>query len=344
MYKVGVVGGTGYAGAELVRLLINHPQVNLEIITSQSSSGQSFSSVHPHFRGLEDMEMQPVENINDYDLDLVFLALPHGVSMDFVKSYDLNKCRVIDLSGDFRLDSAETYTKWYGMDHTAGELIEQAVFGLPELFRHQIRNARLVSNPGCYPTGAILALAPLLKNHIIEPENIMIDAKSGVTGGGKSASERTHFPEVFGNFSAYGLCNHRHTPEIQQALKNFTREGEPQVLFTPHLLPIDRGLLSTIYATPAKGVNMELVQETVINFYKKERFVRFLNQPPQVKHVRGSNYCDLYAAYDERTNSIIIISTIDNLVKGASGQAVQNMNIMFGLLEHSGLNITPLSP
>ncbi|HYW33801.1 MAG TPA: N-acetyl-gamma-glutamyl-phosphate reductase [Balneolaceae bacterium] len=343
-HKVGVVGGTGYTGAELVRLLVNHPDVILETVTSRSEAGRSFSAVHPHFSGLADMKFQTVEKLDRYDLDLVFLALPHGASMDFIESYKEEKYRVIDLSGDFRLTSAKTYEKWYGQDHTAPEFIDKAVFGLPELFRDEVRTANLVANPGCYPTSAILALAPLLKNNLIKTEGITIDAKSGVTGAGATASAKTHFPDVFGNFSAYGLRTHRHTPEIQQALQRYINGDEPQVLFTPHLLPIDRGILSTTYSTPRKSLNEELIQETVARFYEKERFVRVLDEPPKVKNVRGSNYCDLFVTYDNRTNKIITISTIDNLVKGAAGQAVQNMNIMFGLIEHSGLKITPLSP
>ena len=343
-YKVGVVGGTGYTGAELVRLLINHPKIDLEIITSRSHAGKPFSDVHPHFTGMAEMELQTIDDLDEYDLDLVFLALPHGVSMDFIKSYDPDKYRVIDLSGDFRLTSAESYRQWYGKEHTAVNFIDEAAFGLPELFRDNIRNATLVANPGCYPTSAILALAPLLKNDLIKPDDITIDSKSGVTGAGATASAKTHFPDVFGNFSAYGLRNHRHTPEIQQALQRYIGGEEPRVIFTPHLLPIDRGILTTTYTKPKKTVSQELVQKTVARFYKKEHFVRIAKNPPQVKYVRGSNYCDVHVTYDERTNTIITVSTIDNLVKGAAGQAIQNMNIMFGLLEHTGLKITPLSP
>lgn len=343
-HKVAIVGSTGYTGAELVRLLINHPEVTLEAVTSRSHAGKLFSDVHPHFTGMADMELKSVDDLDDYDLDLVFLALPHGISMDFIKSYDPDKYRVIDLSGDFRLMSARSYEKWYGKNHAAPDFIDRAAYGLPELFRDDIRNATLVANPGCYPTSAILALAPLLKNDLIETETITIDSKSGVTGAGATASSKTHFPDLFGNFSAYGLKNHRHTPEIEQALHRFTNKAIPEVLFTPHLLPIDRGILTTAYSVPKRAVNEEMIQETVSRFYEKEHFVRIANNPPQVKNVRGSNYCDVHTTYDERTKKIISVSVIDNLVKGAAGQAVQNMNIMFGLLENTGLKLTPLSP
>lgn len=343
-HNVGVVGATGYAGAELVRLLTNHPEVNLKVITSRSQAGKRFSSIHPQFIGVVDMELQPTESIKDYELEIVFLALPHGASMAFVNEYGLDDFRIIDLSGDFRLNTTETYEEWYGMKHVAAEHIGKTAYGLPELFRKDIRNARLVANPGCYPTGTILALAPLLKLDLIQPNNITIDAKSGVTGAGASASEKTHFPSVFGNFSAYAIGTHRHTPEIQHTLQKYIGKEEPHVLFTPHLLPIDRGILATIYASPKKEINTAMLRELFVRFYGKEHFIRVMNEPPMVKHVRGSNYCDLYITHDERTNTIIAISTIDNLVKGAAGQAVQNMNIMLGFIERAGLEIMPLSP
>jgi len=341
--NVGIVGATGYTGSELVRLLIEHPDVSLKAITSQSHAGKKFSEIHPHFQGIAEMELVTLEELTDFDLDLVFLALPHGVSMDFVKEWNPDEFKIIDLSGDFRLPSAEIYTKWYGKEHSDPDRIDEAVYGLPELFRDEIRNARLVANPGCYPTSNILALAPLYRNKMAEADGVVIDSKSGVTGAGAKAKQGTHFPDVFGNFSAYGLLNHRHTPEIQSSIHRYNSD-EINVLFTPHLLPIDRGILSTIYCKPRKAVNRDLLNETFMNFYDKEHFVRIVENPPSVKHVRGSNFCDLYVTYDERTNHIVAISAIDNLVKGAAGQAVQNMNLMFGFLEHTGLRISPLNP
>lgn len=342
-YKIGIVGATGYTGSELVRLLINHPDVTLEIITSETHAGKKFSEIHPHFYGLADMELQPMENLKHHQLDLLFLALPHGISMDFIKEHGIEDQKIIDLSGDFRLTSAGEYETWYHKKHAVPELIEKAVFGLPELFRDQIRNAQLVANPGCYPTSAILALAPLLKNDLVDFKNIIVDSKSGVTGAGAKIKPMTHFPDVFGNFSAYGLLNHRHTPEIQTTIERYCG-SKPELLFTPHLLPIDRGILTTAYTIPKRPVNRELVEETFLNFYEKEHFIRVVDEPPMVKHVRGSNYCDIYVTYDKRTNKIVTVSTIDNLVKGAAGQAVQNMNLMFGLIELTGLRITPLNP
>jgi len=342
-FKVGVVGATGYTGVELIRLLFLHPDVSLEIITSQSKVGKKISELQPSLEGIFDKELEPMENIKDRELDLVFLALPHRVSMDFVKDHGLDDFRIIDLSGDFRLDSATLYEKWYEKEHVCPEYIKQSAYGMPELNRDTIRNSDLVANPGCYPTSTILALLPLVKGGIIDPKSVIVDSKSGVTGAGASPKTFTHFPNQFGNFFAYGLKHHRHTPEIETILGTVSTDPL-QVQFTPHLLPIDRGILTTTYSQPVKAVNEELVQDAFLNFYEKEHFVRVIDQPPTIKNVRGSNYCDVYATYDERTGRVITISAIDNLMKGAAGQAVQNMNLMFGLIEKKGLESPPLNP
>jgi len=342
--KVGVIGATGYTGIELIRLLFEHPDIRLDIITSRSQAGKKFSSLYPSFEGVFDDELQPVEAIKDVDLDLVFLALPHRVSMEFVRDYGLDRFRIIDLSGDFRLDSAESYKTWYKKDHVSAEFIDKAVYGLPELNRDLTRNADLVANPGCYPTTSILALAPLIKNNLIDPKSIIVDAKSGVTGAGSTPKNNTHFPNLFGNFYAYGLLEHRHTPEMEQVLGGLSDGGEVQVQFTPHLLPIDRGILATTYSKPIKDLNAELVRETFLSFYENEHFIRVVDQPPSVKNVRGSNFCDVYATWDPRTERVITIAALDNLVKGAAGQAIQNMNLMFRLIEKTGLDYPPLNP
>jgi len=342
-YKVGIVGATGYTGSELVRLLSQHPDVTIDFVTSETHAGKNISEIHPHLMDAVDIKLKSIQNASDYNPDLVFLALPHGVSMDFIKEHGIDQYITIDLSGDFRFSNQSIYEKWYKKEHSAPKYLKDAVFGLPELFRDRIRNARLIANPGCYPTSAILALAPLLKHGIIHPSSIVIDSKSGVTGAGAKPKQGLHFPDVFGNFTAYSLATHRHTPEIEQTLKDFTGYST-EVLFTPHLLPIDRGILTTTYSTPKKNVTPDLIEDLFHSVYEKENFVRVFDHPPSVKNVRGSNYCDIHAVYDERTNKIITISTIDNLMKGAAGQAVQNMNIVFGLIESTGLKQIPLNP
>lgn len=342
-YKVGIVGATGYTGSELLRLLVHHPDVTLEFVTSESHTGKKISEIHPHLQDISEIELESVENIDEYEVDLVFLALPHGVSMSFVEKHGLDKFITIDLSGDFRLPNKEIYEKWYKKDHTAEQFFNHSVFGLPELYRDKIRNARLIANPGCYPTSAIIPLTPLIKYDYISPGGIIVDAKSGVTGAGAKAKQGTHFPDLFGNFSAYGLIDHRHTPEIESVIHGYTGY-ETEVLFTPHLLPIDRGILTTTYSTPKKEVTAELLDEMYHSVFEKEHFIRVLDDSPNIKGVRGSNYCDVHVTYDPRTNKIITVSAIDNLMKGAAGQAVQNMNIIFGLIESTGLKHIPLNP
>lgn len=342
-FKVGVIGATGYTGIELIRLLILHPDVKLEVITSESKAGKKISEVHPSLESIANIELEKIDSISDHKPDLVFLALPHRVSMDFVNEHGHEKFRIVDLSGDFRLDSAKLYEKWYKKEHVCPDYLKRSIYGMPEMHRDHIRNADLVANPGCYPTSTILALLPLVRQKMIDTETVIVDSKSGVTGAGASPKTFTHFPNQFGNFFAYGLKSHRHTPEIETVLETVS-DTPLKIQFTPHLLPIDRGILTTTYSTPVKAINDELVRETYLNYYGKEHFVRVVDQPPSVKNVRGSNFCDVYATYDERTNRVITISAIDNLVKGAAGQAIQNMNLMFGLLENTGLKYPPLNP
>ncbi len=343
MYKLGIVGATGYTGSELVRILSGHPDASIEIITSQSRAGKPFSSIHPQYSDLADMELSSMEEIKDIDLDLVFLCLPHGISMNFVRDWGCDRFKVIDLSGDFRLGSADMYKKWYKKKHSASGYLERAVFGLPELYRDSIRGAQLVANPGCYPTPAILALAPLLKASLIEPRGIVIDSKSGATGAGAEAKAATHFPNVVGNIKAYAIGTHRHSPEIQRILSDYAGV-EAELIFTPHLLPVDRGILTTAYSRATRRTSNDEIRDLFLSAYRRENFVRIVDDPPGIKAVRGSNFCDIYSTYDRRTNTVVTVSVIDNLVKGAAGQAVQNMNIMFNLLENKGLKAMPLSP
>lgn len=341
--KVGIVGATGYTGSELVRLLAFHPNVKIEAISSESYAGEAFSAVHPFFKNIIDITLIPLEELLKKDLDIVFLALPHGVSMEVVKKLGDRNIRIIDLSGDFRLNDAATYESWYKKTHTFREGFEKAVYGLPELFGEAIAKASLIANPGCYPTSAILALAPLIAEKIVAPEHIIIDSKSGTTGTGVKAKPVNHFSSVNENFKAYGLKYHRHTIEIEQVLSK-SISASVQVQFTPHLLPIDRGILSTVYAKPRVLFRASELRSIYNNFYKNQPFIRLLDTPPAVKQVRGSNFCDLYFTYDERTRTIIVLSAIDNLMKGAAGQAVHNMNLMLDFPATAGLQLIPIHP
>lgn len=341
--KIGIIGATGYTGSELVRILNNHPEAEIVAITSESHRGERFSDIHPHFQGIADQELVSAEQIGDYRLDVAFLALPHGVSMEYVQKMEAADFKIIDLSGDFRLRSPEVYEQWYGKTHKYSAGFERAVYGLPELYRDAIRAADLVANPGCYPTSAILGAAPLIDAGLIDPETIIVDSKSGVTGAGVKAKPTTHYSNVSDNFKAYALKNHRHTVEIEENLSEIGAE-DATVQFTPHLLPVDRGILSTIYTTPLSAISEAQVREVYADYYAGEPFVRLRRTPPTLKDVRGSNFCDLYATYDERTGRIITLAVIDNLVKGAAGQAVHNMNLMLGLEETSGFTAVPLNP
>lgn len=342
--RIAIVGATGFTGSELVRILRNHPDVEIAMITSESRAGERFSDVHPFFEGIMDMELRKAADLMEVEIDLAFLALPHGVSMDYVRQFANKPFRIVDLSGDFRLNEPSTYEEWYNKKHIFKEGFKDAVYGMPELFASEIANARIVANPGCFPTGAILGLSPLVKEGIIDPGNIIVDSKTGVTGAGVKSKPVNHYSNVNENFKAYGVKTHRHSIEIQEKLDGQT-DGDVCIQFTPHLLPVDRGILSTIYAKPVNDqVDDNSLQELYRTHYGSEPFIRLLSRVPEIKHVRGTNFCDIYTTFDERTGNIIVVTAIDNLVKGAAGQAVHNMNIMLGLEATSGLNQIPLNP
>ena len=341
--KVAIVGATGYTGSELVRILVNHPEVEITMITSETYAGKNITDVHPFLQGIADYELHSVEDIDEANADLVFLALPHGVSMDFVKRFQNKPFKIVDLSGDFRLQTPEVYEEWYQKTHAFSQGFALAKFGLPELFSEEIKQSNLVANPGCFPTGAILGAAPLLADNHIEASPLIVDSKTGVTGAGIKSKPVNLYSNVNDNFKAYGLKKHRHTIEIQEVLGTLAG-NDIAVQFTPHLLPVDRGILSTIYAKPKKALTDGELKAIYSSFYAEAPFVRLREQIPATKDVRGSNYCDIYTTYDDRTGMIIVISAIDNLVKGAAGQAVHNMNLMLGLEERAGLNLVPVQP
>lgn len=345
MIKVSILGATGYTGQELARMLCGHAGAEVVGLGTQNYAGQKFSDIYPHFKGALEMTCR---NIDEEELlqqaDVIFLALPHGLSVPYAqKALSLGK-KVVDLGADFRLKDTAVYSQWYKTVGPQEELLKQAVYGLPELYREKIKQARLIANPGCYPTTAILALAPLLQKKLIDPGSIIIDSKSGVSGAGRSLAVGSLYSEVEGGFKAYGLP-HRHTPEIEQELSALAQEAIT-VSFTPHLVPMVRGMLSTIYTRPLPGVTYDGIAQAYREYYENEQFVRVMAQGvyPQTKWALGANYCDIGAYWDERTGGLRIIAVIDNLVKGASGQALQNMNIMCGLEEGAGLNKVAMYP
>ncbi len=339
MIKTAVLGATGYAGIELVRLLSNHPEAQLEILGSQSFAGQKISDVYQNFNHILENECEEVDLDKVQQCDVAFTALPHGASKTVIPAIIKRGVKVIDLSGDFRYDDVKVYEKWYGEEHSSPELLAESVYGMPELHRDKIKSARLIGNPGCYTTCSILGAAPLVKSGIGSTKNIIIDAKSGVTGAGRSLALQTHFCECTENSKAYKIATHRHTSEIEQELSNLAGE-EIMLSFTPHLIPQKRGILSTIYINLNKPCTTEELTELYKEFFKDEFFVRVKDAGmlPETKHVAGSNFVDIGVVVDERLQRAVVVSALDNIVKGAAGQAVQNMNIMFGLDEKTGLN------
>lgn len=340
--KAGVVGATGYAGAELVRLLTGHPQAGLAAISSVSFTGQALSDIYPAYYHICDLVCGTQEEVVEKS-DVVFAALPHGLSQELAKTcYDAGKV-FIDLGADFRLENEDDYKEWYGGTYLYKELHEQAVYALPELFREQIRGKKIIANPGCYTTAVPLALAPALRKGYIAAEGIIADCKSGVTGAGRKLTQNTHYPELNEGFSAYKVAAHRHTPEMEQSLSHVAGGAPVKLTFVPHLLPVNRGILATCYAKLQKEASLQEVRQAYEEQYGDEPFIRLLpeGRVADIKNVRYSNYCDISLHMDPRTNTFIAISAIDNMVKGAAGQAIQNMNLAFGLDETCGLMLTP---
>jgi N-acetyl-gamma-glutamyl-phosphate reductase len=345
MVRVAIAGASGYTGFELLRILCAHPSVRVSIITSRQQKGQRIDDFYPALKRHCDLVFEDTDPEKlAASADLVFTALPHQASMDIIPSLLDRGVRVVDLSADYRLRDPEVYAKWYSA-HRTPELLKEAVYGLPELYRDKIRTARLVANPGCYPTSVILASAPPLRRGLIDPETIIADSKSGVTGAGRTMDLGVHFCEVNEGLKAYKVAEHRHTPEIEQELSVLAGRAV-MVNFTPHLIPMSRGILSTVYSNLKEAVGTADVEEAFRSFYMDELFVRLSNRDhlPVSLQVRGSNYCDLGWRVDERTRRLIVISVIDNLTRGASGQAICNMNIMCGFPEDTGLKEAPWQP
>ena len=342
MIKVGIVGGTGYTGVELLRLLAAHPQVALQVITSRADAGMPVSQMFPSLRGYVDMPFTHPDQAQLEKCDLVFFATPNGIAMQQARILLDAGVRVIDLSADFRLQDIASWEKWYGMSHACPDLVAGAVYGLPEVNRAQIKTARLVANPGCYPTAVQLGFIPLIEAGVIEPASLIADAKSGVSGAGRKAEIATLFPEAADNFKAYGVAGHRHLPEIKQGLARVLG-AEVGLTFVPHLTPMIRGIHATLYGRLTREFDLQALFE---QRYANEPFVDVMpaGSHPETRSVRGANHCRIAVHRPQGGNTVVVLSVIDNLVKGAAGQAVQNMNIMFALPEATALNNVPLLP
>ncbi len=344
--RIAIVGSSGYTGGELYRILLLHPSAIVTAVTSERSAGKPITDIFPHLSGLTDLVCEPLDpEMIAKKADLAFLALPHVTAQEAAHRFHKLGVKVVDLSADYRLSDPALYEKWYEHSHQYPDLLKEAVYGLPELHRGKIKAASLVANPGCYPTSAILALAPLLAKKLVDTGSIVVDSKSGVSGAGRSPGLPYHFPEANEAFMAYKVGTHRHTPEIEQELSKLA--GSAVTLsFTPHLVPMNRGILTTAYGKLSSQIDTEQLHALYQEFYRNEPFVRVLpvGRFPNVRNVRGSNFCDVGVYADPRTGGAVIVSAIDNLVKGASGQAVQNMNLMTGFEETAGLRFAALFP
>lgn len=346
MLKVAICGASGYAGAELLRILSNHPDVRVVSVTSEKSAGKSPVELFPHLSKYGNLLFEPMEPHSLLGkADLFFMALPHKASQPAVALLHREGHKVVDLSADFRIKNSAVYEQWYNTPHEHGDTLKKAVYGLPELHRAKIKKAGLIANPGCYPTGAILGIYPALKNGLASPEDIIVDSKSGTSGAGRQSDVRFSYCEVNEGFKAYSVGVHRHTPEIEQELSLIAKK-DVTISFTPHLLPVNRGILSTIYLKTAKKLTTESAISVYEKAYRGEPFVRVLEADnlPNINAVRGTNRCDIGLKFDPRTGTLIVITAIDNLVKGAAGQAVQNMNIMMGFPEDTALSTLAAFP
>ena len=347
MVKIGIVGASGYTSSELMRLLVTHPRnLKIELVTSETFTGQRVDHVLPNLRGFIDLNFESLEIQNlGNQVDVVILAVPHKVAMGFVPQIRNQGIRIIDFSADYRLNDQLIYEEWYGIDHTDPSRMQNTVYGLPERYRDLIREANLVANPGCYPTTSILPSIPIISKQLVELDQIIIDAKSGISGAGSKPKDTTHYPNRESNLIAYGLASHRHTPEIEQELSAIN--GDKIIVnFTPHLVPMTRGILTTLYFKLKQPMSTQDLLDIYADFYQNEPFIRILDcgEYPQTKSVLGSNFCDIGLEVDPRTNRAIVMAATDNLMKGASGAAVQNFNLMFGYAETEGLMSPGLMP
>ncbi len=347
IFTAGLIGVTGYTGMELARILATHPSIRLAKVTSRSEAGKTVGEIYPFLRGFElaDLVITQPNAMDMQKCDVVFLAVPHGNAMENAGKLRRLGIKVVDLSADFRLRDPATYSDWYGLPHTEQTCLREAVYGLPELYAEEVKRASLVANPGCYPTASILGLYPALRHGLIETDGIVIDAKSGASGAGRKAVVNSLFCEVYDSFKPYGLGTHRHTPEIEQELSTIAG-NRLAVSFNPHLLPIQRGILATIYTRLNSCLTLEKIHAVYEETYARHRFVRVLpmGELPTLRAVRGTMFCDIALVLDPRTNRLLIVSAIDNLCRGASGQAVANANLMCGLPLDTGLNLAPMLP
>ena len=346
MIKVGIIGSTGYAGGELARLLLQRDDIEIKWYGSRSYIGQKYASLYPNMYKIVDEECMD-DNMKELagQVDVVFTATPQGLCASLVDEEILSKVKIIDLSADFRIKDVSVYEEWYKLPHASPQFLEEAVYGLPEVNRERVKQARLIANPGCFPTCSFLSVYPLVKEGLVDPDTIIIDAKSGTSGAGRGAKMDSLYCEVNENIKAYGVGTHRHTPEIEEQLSYAA--GRPVTIsFTPHLVPMNRGILVTAYGSLTKEVTYEEVRAVYDKYYKDEFFVRVLEKDvvPQTRWVEGSNFADVNFKIDPRTRRIVMMGAIDNMVKGAAGQAIQNMNLMFGLPENTGLKQVPVFP